>query len=307
MSLFPQGANQQLFLIRGDPAKDGVLFYRLGQICLGGKLGGIHPVLCIGDAGAMGHFRYGDGVIPGNDLDFYALGGKIGEGIRRFRTNLVGQHNQRQRVELPRFQDFLEFGGILGNQQHPVAPAGPFLYGLPKLVIPAAQGKFRRAHDKSALSPEHRSAPFGGGLERDPLGADPVGLPGEDLRHGFGGVVFRLNVRIDGRKNPLQPFGRIVCQRNHIFHLHAGCRNGAGLVHAQHIHPGQGFDAVHILYQHLLPGQLQGGYCHGHAGQQVQSLGNHADERRYRALHAVLQTQLQHFKLLIKQNQTNGN
>ena len=151
------------------------------------------------------------------------------------------------------------------------------------------------------MSLEYRRAPLGLGGKGDPAGADPVGFPGKHLRHGPAGIVFRLAAEIDGRQHRLQPLGRILRQRNHILHLHHRLGDGTGFVHTQNIHPGQCFDAVHILHQHLSPGQHQSRCRHGHTGQQIQALGDHAHQRCHRSLHAVPEGQLQHLKFLEKQ------
>ena len=95
-------------------------------------------------------------------------------------------------------------------------------------------------------------------------------------------------------------------QGDEILHFHIRFRNGAGFVHAQHIHPGQGFDAVHILHQHLILAQFQSRGRQGDGGQQVQPLRDHAHQRRHGALHAVPEAQLQHEKFLMKQDQSHG-
>ena len=108
------------------------------------------------------------------------------------------------------------------------------------------------------------------GVEWDPGLTCPGNFPGEDLRHGPAGVVFRLHAAVQGGQDGFQVLWRVLLvQGNEILDLHAGLCDGAGFVHTQHIHPGQRLNAVHVLDQDLLLGQLHGGHSHGHTGQQI--------------------------------------
>jgi len=54
---------------------------------------------------------------------------------------------------------------------------------------------------------------------------------------------------------------------------------GAGLVQAHHVHPGQALDRGQLLHQDPAPGQGERGDAEGDAGQQHQALRDHANQR----------------------------
>ena len=64
------------------------------------------------------------------------------------------------------------------------------------------------------------------------------------------------------------------------------------LVHAQHVHPGQGLDGVHLVDQRPVPGQPHHAHRQGHGGQQEQPLRDHADEGRHHGDHRLPQPQI---------------
>ena len=57
---------------------------------------------------------------------------------------------------------------------------------------------------------------------------------------------------------------------------------GAGLIQAHHVHPGQALDRGKLLHQDPAPGERDRGHAEGDAGQQHQALRDHADQRRDR-------------------------
>ena len=52
----------------GDPAEDGVLPHRAGDVLIGAEGGGAHVLLRPLDARLAGHLGDGDGVVTGDDL-----------------------------------------------------------------------------------------------------------------------------------------------------------------------------------------------------------------------------------------------
>ena len=93
---------------------------------------------------------------------------------------------------------------------------------------------------------------------------------------------------------------------NQLLHGHAPGGDGAGLVQAEGIHPGQGFYAVQLLHQRALAAQLYHACGHGQTHQQHQSLGNHANHRRHGGGHRVRQQRPLQEELLGEQHQTQG-
>ena len=158
------------------------------------------------------------------------------------------------------------------------------------------------------MAGEHRRAPLGGGGEGDGLGGVPQGLAVEFLGHGPGGVVVRLHGLVKGVKGlGDHSLGvLLLVQVHHLPYLHVGLGDGARLVYAQNVHPGQGLDAVHILGQHLALGQANHAHRQGHAGQQVEPLGDHADEGGHHGHHRLLGGALQEDELLDEQGHADG-
>ena len=89
-------------------------------------------------------------------------------------------------------------------------------------------------------------------------------------------------------------------------HLHGAFGDGAGFVQAQGVHPGQGFDAVHILHQGFVPGKLDDADRKGQADEQHQAFGNHAHHGGAGADHRALEGVPQDEILLPEQQAANG-
>ena len=248
-----EGLDEFFLLVRGHPAKDRVIFHRFGKVLIGFQGSGIHPSVCIFDACPHGHIGNGSGIVAGDDPDGHPLIPEIGEGLIRLRSDLIGQQDQGQRCqqplpELTRHRVVL----IAGDQQHPIANRGPPGYGFLDLFESAAHDKFRCAGKECALLLKYGAAPLGGGGEGDMLSDVPVRLIVKEGDHGPVGVVFRLPAVIHGSQDLLQTLGVILRQGDHVLHFHFRLGDGTGLVHAQHIHPCQGLDTVHILDQHFI-------------------------------------------------------
>ena len=88
--------------------------------------------------------------------------------------------------------------------------------------------------------------------------------------------------------------------------LHLIFRNGAGFIHAQHIHTSQSLNALHVMHQHLPGGKAQNADHQRHAGEQIQPLGNHAQHRGHHGQNAVPEGGPGEHILLDEQENTNG-
>ena len=123
--------------------------------------------------------------------------------------------------------------------------------------------------------------PLGRGGEGDPLDRVPAGLFAELERHGLRGFIVRLLAIIKRGEDLLYVvIGEALGgEREDVRDLHGRLRDGAGLVHAENVHMGESLNAVHVLHQHAATRQLQAADRDGNAGQKVQSLRDHADQR----------------------------
>ena len=89
-----------------------------------------------------------------------------------------------------------------------------------------------------------------------------------------------------------------------IGHFRLG--DGARFVHAQHVHPGQGFGALQVLDQGIFGGQTENAGGQGQADHQVKALGDHADDCGGGGLNAFLHRQPQQRGLPVKEQTANG-
>ena len=269
----------------------------MGKILVGFQRGGVNIPVCTGNACPGGDQAGGMGIVAGYDLHSHALTVKIAEGLGCLLPDAAAEQNQC------RVQPAGDGVAVIsGGQQHPAALLRPAVHSVPVFFKPLRQNEFRRANQKRALLREHRPAPLGLRGEGDALFADPVGFAAEQLVNGSARGVVRLRRAVHGGEDGFQIFRIPVGQGNDILHFHIRLGDGAGFVHAQHIHPRQRLDAVHVLHQHLFPAQLHRRRRHGDGGQQIQPLGDHPHQRRDGSLHAAFQTQLEDAELLIEQD-----
>ena len=76
-----EGAHQLALLVGGDPAEDGVLPHRAGDVLIGAEGGGVHVFVRPLDARLAGHLGDGDRVVAGDDLHGHPLLGEVAEGL----------------------------------------------------------------------------------------------------------------------------------------------------------------------------------------------------------------------------------
>ena len=120
-------------------------------------------------------------------------------------------------------------------------------------------------------------------------------LAGEILAQGGHGVVVRAHGGdIVGHDEAdvrlLEPVGT---QGDYVLDGHLVLRHGAGLVHAEDVHPRERLYAAHVVHESLLLCEAHDARGQGHAGQQVEPLGDHAYERGHRGDDAVLNAALE--------------
>ena len=258
-------------------------------------------MLAARDSGLLGNLADGGGIVAGDDLHGDPLLGKVGKGFLGVGAQLAGEQDEGDGGDQAAVQPAgIQGSAVLGAQQNPVALLGPAV-NAPG-ILPGTQQKFRGAHNHAAEIREFTAIPFGFRGEGDPFGAGQAALPGEQLAHSPGGGVVRGHLAVHGGKDVLQLLRQQIPQGDQVFHHHIRLGNGTGFVHAQHIHPGKGFDAVHILHQNPGLAELLGGNRQSHAGQQIQTLGNHADEGGHGALRAFLKAQVQNPVFLVEEN-----
>ena len=119
-------------------------------------------------------------------------------------------------------------------------------------------------------------APLARGRERNGVLACPPlrrreGLPDGGQRRVAGLVVGERAERRLGR--------RLVIEPDQAIKGDGPVGEGAGLIQAHHIHPGQALHRGKLLHQDPAPGERDRGRAEGDAGQQHQALRHHTDQR----------------------------
>ena len=77
----------------------------------------------------------------------------------------------------------------------------------------------------------------------------------------------------------------VVAQGADVLDDHLVFRHRAGLVHAQRVHARERLDAAELVHEGLALGQTHDASHEREAGEQIQPLGDHADDRADRARH----------------------
>ena len=174
--------------------------------------------------------------------------------------------------------------------------------------IPGLHDELGRAHHVGAIGPEHHRRPLVGGGEGHGALHLPQGGLGEPLGHGPGGVVVRVDGLVIGVEDLLHPGpgAAVLVQGDHLPHRHLRLGDGACLVHTQNVHVGQGLHRAHLVHQGLPLGQAHDGHRQSHAGEQVQPLGDHADEGGHHGGHRVGKHVLLHHQFVVEQGRPDG-
>ena len=247
--------------------------------------------------------RYGAGIVPTDDLHRHSLTAEICQGIRRVLTDDVGKAAQAQNLQRTRNVLPLDDASGPGQQQHPQPFPGGGFYPL------AYHGGHFPLQHKGGRAQHQRCAILKGDGRLFPRG-----------RKGERGGYFRLH----GGNAPAQRFqrgGRIIKSAQKASQLPAQVRllaphwlqpfqghvplgKGAGLVQAQGVHPGQGFNAVKFLHQRPLASQAYHAHRQRHAGQKNQPLGNHANHGGYGGRHRLRKRHMGQIELFEEQQRS---
>ncbi len=192
------------------------------------------------DPGVAGDGGDGLGPVAGKHLQLDALASEPGDGLARFRTQILAQQEQPARNRM----GLVERAG--GDPEGQDAPALRGAAG--RVLLELAEGEVL------------------GGAEHVPDAADPLGaepsLRGErDLvferasarRKGLGNRLERRVAR-RGRGSVDAELGRKRLGADELGHPQARLGQGAGLVEADDIHRGQGLGRVQLLRKRTEPG-----------------------------------------------------
>ena len=304
-----QGVHKLAFLLRRHTAKNRAGLCRLGQRLLAAQRCGIHPAFRPGNARVSRHMADRLRVIARDNLDGHPLLGEIAEGLGGVLSDAVLHRQQRQKFKLR----CVQCGGrvrqcrvVLGQQQHAAALCQQRRKHIGKFRRPASGQHVRRADHIAPMRPKVLGAVLVRRVEGDAAHRKPRRAPLPEARcQGAARVVVGLLPRVKSRQNLADR--RIFRQRQRVISLHRALGNRAGLVHAEHIHPGQRLDAVHIPGQHLAAGQPHHAHRQRHAGQQIEPLRYHTNQGGNRRIHGLLHREPQHPVLLPNQHRANRN
>lgn len=239
-------------------------------------------------------------VVAGDDLGADVLVGEVAQGVGRVRPQPLLQDDQGGGLRPLGHLGVVEVAFHPGEQQHPqallVQPPG---LGEGRVVV--GQQDVRRAEQPGARLPvglgERGAAVLacrgeGQRLNAAPLLAVRVGV--DDRLQG--GV--RPRVRLAEGAEDLSYVRLVgVLERPQLGDVHAALGEGAGLVEADRVDPGQALDRGQLLDQALLAAQPDDADGEGDGGEQDQSLGDHGDDAADRAGDGVVEGVLLHEQL----------
>ena len=221
------------------------------------------------------------------------------------RAEAVAQRQQAQHAPDRRQGLALDHPVARAERQHALARGGALLCQLADAArVGLAQHEGRRAEHERRL----RRLPEG---DRRELALRGEGQEGRRLRrHG-------RDARRQGAEGRPAHVGRaeearcglphlrlVRLQGNHGLQLHLAGGQGAGLVQAEDVRPGEGLDAVQLLHEGVAAAQAHHAHGQGNARQEHQPLGNHADHGGGRLGHGGVEAVAAHAVLLPEQQQT---
>ena len=217
--------------------------------------------------------------VSGDHLQRDALCREVGERFRRVGPEPLGQDDERCRPQAGRKRVSPE--RAFGMRQHQDAVAARGQLGRPRqlVVLLAGQHHLRRTKDPGAMSGEAGRAPLacrreGHGRRALPPARRREGLPDRTQR--------RVAVLVGGERPEGLRHRGLPAEPDQAVERDGPVGQGAGLVDAQHVHPGQALDGGQLLHQDVAPGQGDRGHAEGDTGQQHQPLRDHAHQRRDR-------------------------
>ncbi len=274
-------------LVGGDAGEDPVVLGHLaeGHIVVLGELGpGGDPA---GGVDARGGGDGGDGrrAVAGDDLDVDALAQQEGDGGGGVAAHPLGEDGEGDRGERRQLRRLV--GGGLGDrpvgagqEQDALALGGALLDGVARALVEAGGvgQDVGRAEDDALAVVELEPAPLPARRERH-LDGDAARLARDGLGDRVGGRVAPAEVRGEAAEHgPGLVLG--AGERDDLVEAEGAVGEGAGLVDADHVDPGQRLDRVQPLDERAAPGHAAGGDGEGDAREQHEALGDERDDAR---------------------------
>ena len=274
-------ADEPALLVRRHAAEHGVFLDGGGDVLVGLERAGVHIALRALNPGALGDLGDGHGVVAGDDLDGHALLGEVFEGVRRLGTDLVREQYERDGQHVGVESLVVRLPVVEREQQHAAAlgRVGVYLRGV--LAVSLAEEHVRRAEEVGLVLVEADAAEFFGGGEGHGLYSGLLDLAGEVSAQGGHGVVVRAHGGdvVCHDEADVALLKAVRAERHYVLYGHLVLRDGAGLVHAEHVHAREGLDAAHVVHEGLFLREAHHACGEGHAGEEVEPLGYHAYER----------------------------
>ena len=93
-----QGFHQRQFLLRSNPAENGIFPSGPAYILVCFQRSGVHIAACMFHSGSFSDIGHGHSTVTGNDFQIYTLIGKIPQGFGRFFSDFIAEYQQGQRL-----------------------------------------------------------------------------------------------------------------------------------------------------------------------------------------------------------------
>ena len=294
---------------RCDTAEDHIFCHSVRDVCICLQGGGIHIEIRIGDSRLCGDFRNGDRVVAGDDLHLDALPVEELEGLVGILADLIGDNDESVGGDGAGQLSAIRDPAVASEDQHTEALPALGLDRFLVFLVVALQNKFRSTHDIGAILKGCAAVLVGRGKACDSQGSCSAWI-GKVVLDGFHRDVVGLlgggkitEQFIDLRYGTVVFIGR---KGDHLVDQHGVFRDRSGLVHAKDIDTRQCLNTLHIVHEDLLHGKTADTDRQGDAGQEVESLRDHADDGSDHGGHTVIDIVLLDPVALVEEGDADG-
>ena len=244
------------------------------------------------DSRFLCNLRYRDRIVPGDHFHFHSPLGKVTECIHCPLPDCIIEQDKCNGSCI--FCQFfsIQIPLILCKYKHTISLFQKYFDCSLNSRIILPQHKFRCA-DHISFSCQNHSAVFCGRRKWDDFFCTVF----QRLRKILLQCLHRCIVARQGTHtvreqlcNFIFVFRLLVCFlfcNDKLCHFHFRHSDGSGLIHAEHIHPRQCLDTLHVMDQHLLFSEPHHRHHHRHTCKKIQAFRNHSKNGRHHARHTI--------------------